>query len=248
MVTFNFEKSEEIDDILPLFDTTTLKTSLFSVKSMRSLFDNGNSISTSSSNMLNVDKMGNFIEEIGIQMTNEQAYALYRYLKTLSYQTFRRGGEVGQDSVPFAFKSVRALNQTLTNFTSEFGSRIIGAVALKYLKSEDCKVSVERVLGAPGQGQSAAICNDPRTDMTELKGVTFWFRLYIGRLASDISTLNDVTGLSLTDLDTEFESSTSNFRKFLGAILGGLQVNSNFGSFCKTSYSSICSLTQISQL
>ena len=79
----------------------------------------------------------------------------------------RHNGDVAQEVVPFSFKSPAILNHTLANFTSEFGSNLLGAVAYKYLSYEEkCSDAVTRFLGNSLSSSTGSICNDPKLDPT----------------------------------------------------------------------------------
>ena len=208
--------------IIKLFTEENLRVSLFNATNMKLLFEYGSEIGIDNeTGEYETYKMTQLEDFMGGKITSNELFAVYAYLVNLIEGTFLRkeSDDNTFDKVSMSFALSDVIQNEFEYFRTIFTSKMIGAVANKYLSLDDCKESFLRLF--PRKSASIS-CDHTVLDITTIRGAEFWFRLYIGRRPEDELLLKELTGETLADFNEDFISDDSDFVFFTQSIMDGI--------------------------
>ena len=231
--------------LIKLFTEENLRVSLFNATNMKLLFEYGSEIGIDNeTGEYETYKMTQLEDFMGGKITSNELFAVYAYLVNLIEGTFLRkeSDDNTFDKVSMSFALSDVIRNEFEYFRTIFTSKMIGAVAHKYLSLDDCKESFLRLF--PRKSASIS-CDHAVLDITTTHGVEFWFRLYIGRRPEDELLLKELTGKTLADFNEDFISDDSDFVFFTQSIMDGIGMGF-LETLCLNNENIWCSVQEIS--
>lgn len=208
---------------LKLFSDDDLTVSLFNATNMRYLFEYGKRVDRNpTTGYYNVQELEYLARDMK-GFNEEELFAIYSYLVNLIEFTFIRSSTKVNtfDKISMAFVLTDVLRNEFLDFRALFTSKLLGAVAHKYLSLDTCEEGSVRLF--PNTATRVA-CNVNELRVNTLEGIEFWIRLYIGRHPNDEQKLKTLTGYTLADYDQYFQDDSSVFIKFTNSLFDGVGV------------------------
>jgi hypothetical protein len=218
--------------LVKLFKEEDMQLSLFNATNMKLLFENGRLVERDiQTGYYEVSPLKPLAKDMNNQFSEEELFAIYSYLVNLIDYTFlqKDNENIGFDKVSMSIVLSRVLKNEFRDFRAVFTSKLLAAVAFRYLKLDVCKESSNRLF--PYTPIDVA-CGHEGLLLNTKEGLEFWFRLYIGRNYEDEQKLKTLTGHSLADLDVYFLDDNSNFIKFTHSIFDAIGMG-KLNTVCK---------------
>jgi hypothetical protein len=215
-----------------LFKEEDMQLSLFNATNMKFLFEYGRLVERNiETGYYEVSPLKPLAQDMNSQFSEEELFAIYSYLVNLIDYTFmqKEKENIGFDKVSMSIVLSRVLRNELRDFRAVFTSKLLAAVATRYLKLDACEESSNRLF--PYTPFDVA-CGHEGLLLNTKDGLEFWFRLYIGRNFEDEQKLKTLTGYSLADLDVYFLDDNSNFIKFTHSIFDAIGMG-KLNTVCK---------------
>lgn len=218
--------------ILQLFKEDNMEVSLFNATNMKQLFSFGEKVEIDISTGWYQTEL---LRPLQLQMNNrfstEELFVVYKYLVNLINYSYLKvdTNQNTFDKISMAFTLPEILRREFSNFRAIFTSKLVGAVAHRYLSLETCESSSSRFFR---HISTNAACNNEALRLNTLAGIEFWLRLYIGRSVEDEKTLTLLTGLTLSNFDEVFLVDESEFILFVRSIFTGIGAG-NINTICR---------------
>ena len=206
-----------------LFSDDDMTVSLFNATNMRYLFEYGKRVDINpTTGYYNVQEMEYLARDMQ-GFNEEELFAIYAYLVNLIEFTFIRSSTQSNtfDKISMALVLTDVLRNEFIDFRAVFTSKLLGAVAHKFLSLDTCEEGSVRLF--PNTA-TRATCKVDELKVNTLEGIEFWIRLYIGRHPNDEQKLKSLTGYTLADFDQYFLDDNSVFTKFTRSLFDGIGV------------------------
>lgn len=134
-----FEGSAYLENrLVRLFTQGDQQISLFNATNMKTLFEIGNKIENDNvTGEFHIFKLKPLVEEMGGRVSEGELFVVYSYLKNLIDGTFLQVDTPNNstfDKTSMAFTLTHVVRNEFERFRANFTSKIISAVALKFLR------------------------------------------------------------------------------------------------------------------